>query len=54
MQAVFSLNLCPFANVALFQECCVQQSEETEERSFLPSSTLSLVDYVSVWPMVFY
>ena len=50
MQAVFSLNLCPCANVALFQECCVQQTEQTEVRSFLnlklPSSTLSLVDCV--------
>ena len=58
MQAVFSLNLCPCANVALFQECCVQQTEQTEERSFLnlklPSSTLDLVEYVKVWPMVFY
>ena len=58
MQAVFSLNLCPCANVALFQECCVQQTEQTEVRSFLnlklPSSTLDLVEYVKVWPMVFY
>ena len=58
MQAVFSLNLCPCANVALFQECCVQQTEQTEVRSSLnlklPSSTLDLVEYVSVWPLLFY
>ena len=36
MQAVFSLNLCPCANVALFQECCVQQTEQTEVSEVIP------------------